>query len=120
MYQKNIEVSLIDQKQPPPKHMFKLVNNNTTLNLNLASYFLNILASPDESTWNTTGGPVTKTIKHLALTKNHRSTVERMWNMVNRCKMWSNSTQEKILQITLVNLTFLKIGMNSIFLQMRW
>ena len=66
--------------------MFKLLNNNTTLNLNIASYFLNILASPDESTWNTIGGPITKTINNPGLTKHHQKTVERMWHMFNRCK----------------------------------
>ena len=65
--------------------MSKLVNKKTILNLNIASYFLNILASPDVSTWSTTGGPINKTIKHLGLTRNHRKTVERTWHMVNKC-----------------------------------
>ena len=76
IYSKDIEVSLINQKQPSPKHMIKLANNNTTLNLNITSYFLNILTSPDESTWNTIGGPITKK-NHLGLTKHHQMTVER-------------------------------------------
>ena len=62
------------------------MNKNTLLNLNIASYFPNILASPDVSTWFTTGGPITKIIKHLGLKKHHRKTVERTWHMVNRCK----------------------------------
>ena len=62
------------------------MNNNTTLNLNIASYFLNILAYLDELTWNTTGGTITKTINHLGLTKHHRRTVERTLHMVNRYK----------------------------------
>ena len=62
------------------------MNNNTILNLNIASYFLNILASPDESTWSTTGGPINKTIEHRGLTRYHRKTVERTWHMVNKCK----------------------------------
>ena len=57
--------------------MFKLVNNNTTLNLNTASYFIDILAPPDESTWNTTGGPITNTINNLGLTKHRRNIAER-------------------------------------------
>ena len=61
---------------PPPKNLSKLVNNNTTLNLNIASYFHNKLASLDVSTWYTTGGPITKTVKHIGLTKHHQSTVE--------------------------------------------
>ena len=43
--------------------MSRPVNNNTTLNLNIASYFLNILASPDVSIWFTTGGPIKKNNK---------------------------------------------------------
>ena len=86
IYPKNIEISLIDQKQPPPKHMFKLMNNNTTLNLNIASYFINILDSSNVLTWYTTGGPITKTINHIGITKNHLRTVERTSHMVNMCK----------------------------------
>ena len=36
------------------------MNNNTNLNLNITSYFLNTVASPDLPTWFTTGGPITK------------------------------------------------------------
>ena len=62
------------------------MNKNTLLNLNIASYFPNILASPDVSTWSTTGRPINKTIKHLGLTRHHRHKVERTWHMVNKCK----------------------------------
>ena len=62
------------------------MNNNTILNLNIASYFLNVLASPDESTWSTTGGPINKTIKHLGLTRHYRKKVERTRHMVNKCE----------------------------------
>ena len=62
------------------------MNKNTILNLNIASYFINILASPDLSTWSTTGGAINKTIKHPGLARNHRHKVERTWHMVNKCK----------------------------------
>ena len=62
------------------------MNKNILLNLNIASYFFHILASPDVSTWLTTGGPITKTIKNIGLTKHHQNTVEITWHMVNRCK----------------------------------
>ena len=62
------------------------MNKNTILNLSIASYFLNILASPYVSTWSTTGGPINKTIKYLGLTRYHRETVDRTWRLVNRCK----------------------------------
>ena len=51
-----------------------------------ASYFLNNLASPNESTWSTIGGPINKTIKHLGLTRHHEHKVERTGHMVNKCK----------------------------------
>ena len=62
------------------------MNKNTLLNLKIASYFLNILASPDVLTWYTTGKPINKTIKHIGLPRYHRKTVERTWHMVNKCK----------------------------------
>ena len=55
-------------------------------NLNIVCYFLNILASQDVLTGFTSGGPITKTIKNLGLTKHSQKTVERMCQMVNRCK----------------------------------
>ena len=80
------KIPLLEEKSPTPQHLSKLVNNNKILNLNIASYFLNVLASPDESTWSTTGGPINKTIEHIGLTRHHLKTVERTWNMVNKCK----------------------------------
>ena len=62
------------------------MSKNTILNLNIASYFLNILASPDVLTWSTTGGPINKTIRHLGLTRHQEKTVERTWHIVNNCK----------------------------------
>ena len=62
------------------------MNKNKILNLNIASYFINILASPYVSTCYTTGGPINKTIKHLGLTRHHWKTAERTWHMVNKCK----------------------------------
>ena len=76
-------------QEKPDRHQnirLKLVNNNTTLNLNTTSYFINILAPPYVSTWFATGGHIKKTIKHIGLTKNHQKTLERMWHTVNRCK----------------------------------
>ena len=62
------------------------MNNNKILNLNIASYYLNVLASPDESTWSTIGGTINKTIKQLGLTRQHRHKLERTWHIVNKCK----------------------------------
>ena len=86
IYPQIIEFKFSEEKRPSPKHLYKLVNKNTLRNLNIASYFLNILAFPDVSTWFTTVGPIHKTIKHLGITIHHQKTVERTWHMVNRCK----------------------------------
>ena len=86
IYPKKIQVSFSEQNRLPPEHFSKLVNNNTTLNLNIASYFINVLVSPDVLTWYTTDGPMKKTINCLGLTKHHRRTVERTWLTVNKCK----------------------------------
>ena len=86
IYPQKIQVPLSEEKRPSAQHLSKLVNKNTILNLNITSYFLNILASPDVSTWSTTGGPINKTIKHLGLTRHHRKTEERTCHMVNKCK----------------------------------
>ena len=60
IYPKNIQVKLSKQNRPPPIFLSKLVNNNTTMNLNIASYFLYVLASPDLLKWFTTGVPIKK------------------------------------------------------------
>ena len=71
------------------------------LNLNIASYFINILAPPDVSTW-----------EYLDVTKhNQRQQKERgVWSI--GVKKWSKSTQEIIVQGIWVNLTFYQIWMN--------
>ena len=69
------KLPLLEEKSPTPQHLSKLVNNNKTLNLNIASYFLNVLASPDESTWSTKGGPINITIEHLGLSRHHQKTI---------------------------------------------
>ena len=81
-----LQVPLSEEKRLSPQHLSKLVNKNTLLNLNIASYFINVLASPDVSTWSTTGGPINKTIKNLGLNRHHQKTVEIMWHVVNKYK----------------------------------
>ena len=71
IYPQKIQVPLSEGKRLSPQHLSKLVNKNTMLNLNIAYYFLNILAYPDVSTWSTTGGPIKRTIKHLGLNRHH-------------------------------------------------
>ena len=80
------KLPLLEEKIPTPQHLSKLVNNNKTLNLNIDAYFLNVLGSPDESTWSTKGGPINKTIEHLRLSRHHQKTIKRIWRMVSKCK----------------------------------
>ena len=56
------------------------------MNLNTDSYFLDILPSPDVLTWSTTFVAISRTIKHLGLTKHHQKIAEITWRMVNRWK----------------------------------
>ena len=111
---------IVRKKRPPQKHLSKLVDNNKTINLNIAFYFLNILASSDVLPWYTTRGTITKTIKNIGQTKNVWIAVERTWLMVNICKYMGVQYTRKILQSTLVDLTFKTNDINSIFLQLQW
>ena len=80
------QTSFVRRKKTSPQHLSKLVIKNTIINLNIASYFLNILASTYVSTQSTTGGPINKTIKNIGLTRHHWQKVERTWNIFNKCK----------------------------------
>ena len=53
---KKIQVTLSEENRPSPKHLSRLVNKNTFLNLNIAFYSIDILASPDVLKWFTTNG----------------------------------------------------------------
>ena len=55
------------------------LENKQKLNINIASFFLETLASPNEKTWHDTGVPITKTINHFSLNPNHRRSVEKTW-----------------------------------------
>ena len=48
-------------------------------NINIASFLLETLASPNEKTWHETGGPITQTINHSSLNPNHWRLVENTW-----------------------------------------
>ena len=53
------------------------LENKQQLNINIASFFLVTLASPNKKTCHDRGGPITKTINHFALIPNHRRYVEK-------------------------------------------
>ena len=58
------------------------LENKQQLNINIASFFLVTLSSPNEKTWHDTNGPITKTINHFALNPHHRRSVEKTWKTV--------------------------------------
>ena len=55
------------------------------LNLNIDSYFINTLASPDANTWHHIGGPITQTIDNFCLNPNHWRYVEHTWKIFISC-----------------------------------
>ena len=52
------EPHLTDQRYSFP------LENKQKLNINIASFFLETLVSPNEKTWHDTGGPITQTINY--------------------------------------------------------
>ena len=56
-----------------------------SFNLNIASYFINTLASPYANTWHHRGGPITQTIYHYCLNPNHQRYVEHTWKTLISC-----------------------------------
>ena len=47
-----------------------------SLNINIASYFLETLASLNGKTWHERGGPISQTINQFSLNPNHQRSVE--------------------------------------------
>ena len=56
-----------------------------SLNINIASYFLETLASPHENTWHHRGGPITHKINHFSLDHNNWRSVEHTWKTLISC-----------------------------------
>ena len=61
------------------------LEKHKSLNINIASYFLETLASPHENTWHHRGGTITATIDHFYLNHNHRRSVEHKWKTLISC-----------------------------------
>ena len=56
-----------------------------SLNLNIASYFINTLASSLANTWQHRGGTITHKIDHFFRDPNHRRSVEHIWKTLISC-----------------------------------
>ena len=58
----------------------RCLDSHKSLNLNIAYYFINNLASPHINTWHHIGVPITQIIDHFGLNCNYRGSVEHTWN----------------------------------------
>ena len=56
-----------------------------SLNLDIASYFINTLASPHSNTWHHRGAQITQTIDPFGLNPNHWRSVKHTWKTVISC-----------------------------------
>ena len=56
-----------------------------SLNLNIASYFINTLESPHANTWHHRGRTITQTIDHFCLNPNHQQYVEHTRKTLISC-----------------------------------
>ena len=73
-----------DPVEPYPTDQSSL-DLQKSLNLNIASYFINTLASPHANNWHHRGGPITQTIDHFGINPNHRWSVEHTWKTLISC-----------------------------------
>ena len=64
------------EPHPTDRRYHFSLEKQKSLNINIASYLLETLASPNEKTWHDIGGPITQTINHFSLNPNHRRSVE--------------------------------------------
>ena len=70
--------------EPHPTDQIYL-DSQKSLNLNIASYFINTLEPPHANTWNHRDGTDTQTIDYLFLNPNHRRSVEHTWKTLISC-----------------------------------
>ena len=73
------------EPNPTDQRSLFYLEKQKSLNINIASYFLETLASPNEKTWHDRGGPITQTINHFSLNPNHRRSVEHTWKTLISC-----------------------------------
>ena len=59
------------EPHPTDRRSHFSLEKQKSLNINIASYFIETLASPHENTWHHRGGPITQTIDHFSLNHDH-------------------------------------------------
>ena len=70
--------------EPHPNDQISL-EKQKSLNLNIASDFINTLASSHANTWHHRGGIITQTIDHFCLNTNHWRSVQHIWKTSIGC-----------------------------------
>ena len=73
------------EPHPTDRSSLFCLEKQKSLNINIASYFIETLASPHENTWHHRGGPITQTIDHIYLNPNHRRFMEHTWKTLISC-----------------------------------
>ena len=63
----------------------KLFGLTKSLNLNIASYLVSTLVSPNENTWHHRCGTIIQTIDRFGINPNHWRSVENTWKTVIGC-----------------------------------
>ena len=73
--------------EPHPTDRISLfsLEKHKSLNINIASYFIETLAPPHKNTWHHRGGPITQTIDNFSLNPNHWWYVEYTWKTLISC-----------------------------------
>ena len=59
------------EPHPTDRSSLFSLENQKSLNINIASYFIETLASPHEDTWHHRGGKIKQKIDHFSLNPNH-------------------------------------------------
>ena len=67
------------EPHPTDRRSHFSLEKQKSLNINISSYFLETLASPNEKTWHERVGPFTQKINQFSLNPNHRRSVEHTW-----------------------------------------
>ena len=68
-----------DKPHPTDQSSLFSLEKQKSLNINIASYFLETLTYPHENTWNHRGVPITQTIDYFSHNHNHLRSVEHTW-----------------------------------------
>ena len=100
-------------KEPHPtdqRFHFSL-EKQKSLNINIASDFIETLATPQRNTGHHRGGPITQTINHFSLNHNHRRSVEHTWKTLISCIEKGVKYTGGNVTKTMVDLTFFLLVM---------